>query len=108
SCPPHSPPPEEGGGPGLPYHQHARGTGGRGVPPVVLPTVMRDGVMPRAAVAGLAPVPGRPLGVRGNPGNAMCRPMQEAAERVLVCHLHPPMTYEVRMQYIHLPRLYHR
>ena len=35
-------------------------------------------------------VPGRLLGVIGNPWNAMRRPMQQAAQRLFVCHLGPP------------------
>lgn len=42
---------------------------------------------PRAAVARPALMPGRPLGVSGNPGNAMGRPVQQATECMRTCHL---------------------
>jgi len=45
-------------------------------------------------VQGRALVSGRPLGVRGDTGNAMCRPVQQAAERVLVRHLSIPSLYQ--------------
>ena len=38
----------------------------------------------------------RPLDMRGDRGNAMCRPVQQAAERVLVCHLHLPLSISDR------------
>jgi hypothetical protein len=62
----------------------------------VVPPVVRRGVWglrgvtaaARAAVLRVALVSGWPLGVRGNPGNAMRRPVQKAGEPVVVGHLH--------------------
>jgi hypothetical protein len=65
---------------------------------VIVRTVVRERVPPpmavvglalvpgRLAVAGLALVAGRPLGVCGNPRNAMGPPVQQVAERVPVSH----------------------
>jgi TetR/AcrR family transcriptional regulator, tetracycline repressor protein len=50
---------------------------------------------PRAAVAGVALVSGGPVEVRGNPGDAMRRLVQEVMERVLAGHRPPSVSLSV-------------
>src|SRR4029450_4479138 len=83
------------GGPTLPGRHEPGRAGGRVVPPVVQQRV-RGAAAPRAAVDRGALGAGRPLDMRGGRGEAMWRPVQQAAERVLVCHLHLPLSISDR------------
>src|SRR4051794_3809307 len=79
---------EERRDPALPGRHHPGRTGGRVVPAAAQRGSWDDGAARRLALPCPVLVSGRPLGVSGNPGNAVRCPVQQAAEQTLVRHLH--------------------